>query len=1142
MKTMCKCLSVVVSAIIVLCVSGPCAAQAPAQAQAPAYAQSEAEAAMERWVAVVTSAQGGVYIQRTGKTVWEAIKVSEKCYPGDSIRVEENARAALMFKNDSTLRIDQNSHLTFQPMEEMTVIMRLFRGAACFFSRFPRSLKIFTPHMNGTVKGTEFVIRVDADGTQLTLFEGQVLAENEKGELLVAGGQSVVAKKGQAPALVTIVKPRDAVQWALYYPVIQDFQPADFPGEAGWQGRARTSVEAWRRGDTAGASEALKGLADEGIADGRYLLYRASLALAVGRVDEASAYLDRTLRADPKNANAHALQSVIATTQNDKAAALDLAAKAVSLDSRSSAARMAQSYARQARFDINGAMESTREAVRLSPSDAHARARLAELWLSQGRLDRALDEAQRAATINPDLGRTQTVLGFAYLTQVKVAESRAAFEKAIALDSADPLARLGLGLAKIRKGDLAAGRQEIEIAASLDVNSSLIRSYLGKAYYEEKRDSLSASQFAAAKQLDPMDPTPWFYDAILKQSVNRPVEALEDIQKSIELNDNRAVYRSKLLLDQDLAARSASQGRIFNTLGFQQLGLVEGWKGLNRDPMDFSSHRLLADSYAAQPRHQIARTSELLQAQLLQPININPVQPQMAESKLRIYEGSGPSNLSQNEFNPLFNRNGANLQASGVAGQRGTYGDEVTVSGVYDWFSVSAGQFYYRTDGFRSNNDQEKEIYNVFMQATPYYRTSIQAEVRYNDTDHGDLPNRVDPDNYGRNFRQTELVKTARLGLHHSFAPGSDLIGNFMYGNGKYLTNLSEPDAYTVADDWKDEGWMGELQHIFRADRFRLVTGGGHTDVKKKQFLEFTLFTPESPPMVFPSTSDPDVRHTNFHAYSYTNFPRSMTWTLGASADFYKSLDTDREQVNPKIGLTWEIIPSTTVRAAAFRVLNRTLITSQTVEPTQVAGFNQFFDDGNGTDSWRYGIAVDQKFTRSIFGGVELSKRDLRTPYGNVTTEGTIWDRVKWKEELARIYLYWAPHPWVSLTSEYEYERILHALEFPWEEYTKALTHRFPLSVNFFHPTGILAGLKATYVDQEIDPVDIATNLPTPTLSDQFWVFDAYIGYRLPKRLGVITLEGKNIFDKGIKFQDTDPYNPRIYPQRFFLGKLTINF
>jgi tetratricopeptide (TPR) repeat protein len=136
--------------------------------------------------------------------------------------------------------------------------------------------------------------------------------------------------------------------------------------------------------------------------------------------------------------------------------------------------------------------------------------------------------------------------------------SKEAFQKAIELDQADSLPRLGLGLAKIRKGDLEEGRGEIEIASSLDPNNSLIRSYLGKAYYDEKKDKLASNQLAMAKELDSSDPTPYFYDAIRKQSMNQPVEALYDLQKSIELNDHRAVYRSKLLLDSDLAARSAS--------------------------------------------------------------------------------------------------------------------------------------------------------------------------------------------------------------------------------------------------------------------------------------------------------------------------------------------------------------------------------------------------------------------------------------------------------------------------------------------------------------------------------------------------------------------------------------------------------
>jgi Flp pilus assembly protein TadD len=203
------------------------------------------------------------------------------------------------------------------------------------------------------------------------------------------------------------------------------------------------------------------------------------------------------------------------------------------------------------------------------------------LQQSFGDLDKSLDSAKKATALRPDLSRTQTVLGFSYLTRVETGEAKGAFEQAIKLDDADPLPRLGLGLAKIRDGHLEDGRREIEIAASLDPNNSLIRSYLGKAYYEEKRDKLATDQYEMAKSLDPSDPTPYFYAAIEKQTTNRPVDALHDLEKSIELNDNRAVYRSRLLLDSDLAARSASFARIYSDLGFQQRALVEGWKSVN---------------------------------------------------------------------------------------------------------------------------------------------------------------------------------------------------------------------------------------------------------------------------------------------------------------------------------------------------------------------------------------------------------------------------------------------------------------------------------------------------------------------------------------------------------------------------------
>ena len=340
----------------------------------------------------------------------------------------------------------------------------------------------------------------------------------------------------------------------------------------------------------------------------------------------------------------------------------------------------------------------------------------------------ALEAAKKARDLAPGLARTQTVLGFAALVEFDTAKAKAAFDRAIAIDSANPQPRMGLGLARIRDGDLRAGRSNIEIAVALDPDSSLLRSYLGKAYFEEKRDALATDQFGMAKQLDPADPTPWFYDAILKETENRPVEALRDLQTSIRLNDDRAVYRSRELLDADRAARGASLARIYNDLGFEQLGLNEATHSLTLDPANSSAHRFLSDVYATQPRREIARASELLQAQLFQEINLNPVQPSLAETNLNLITRDGPARPGFNEFNAMFERNQVQVNSASQFGDHETRGEEVTVSGIFNQFSASVGQFWYETDGFRDNNDYEHAIYDAFAQAALTPWLNVQAE------------------------------------------------------------------------------------------------------------------------------------------------------------------------------------------------------------------------------------------------------------------------------------------------------------------------------------------------------------------------------------------------------------------------------
>jgi hypothetical protein len=100
-------------------------------------------------------------------------------------------------------------------------------------------------------------------------------------------------------------------------------------------------------------------------------------------------------------------------------------------------------------------------------------------------------------------------------------------------------------------------------------------------------------------------------------------------------------------------------------------------------------------------------------------------------------------------------------------------------------------------------------------------------------------------------------------------------------------------------------------------------------------------------------------------------------------------------------------------------------------------------------------------------------------------------------------------------------------------------THSFPLGINFFHPSGLGASLKATYYDQE----GVFKRVNTGEFSrgeDDFWVVDAAINYRLPKRYGFITVGATNLFDKDFNYFDTDINNPRIRPDSFFFIRATL--
>ncbi len=1089
------------------------------------------------WIAKVVSTEGRVETRAASDTspdiiqgvVWQPVTLNQTLCPGSVVHTQAHSRAALLLRNNTVLRLSQKSTLTLPAAQpDKPFWLELLDGAINVITRTPKKFQIDTPSVNAAVDGTEFFVKVaraplpegggvNSGQTTVSVFEGRVIVENPTGSVVLRSGEVATASAGQTPIASIPINPieqREAVHWALHYPPILSYRADDFKegDETSWQARVRKSIEYTQAGDLQNALASVIDTPQDAAA--AFFGYRASHLLNVGRVNEASVDIKTALDIAPNNGIALALQSVIAVAQNHYETALTLATQSTAHAPHVAGSWMALSYAQQANFNLPEAINAAQHGADSEPDNALAWARIAELHLMTGNLDAALAAASKATALNPNLARTQSVLGFVYLTQIKTKHARQAFEQAITLDQADPLPRLGLGLAKIRDGDLTAGREDIEIATALDPNNALVRSYMGKAYYEEKRAPLAATQFYIAKTLDPKDPTPWFYDAILKQSTNRPVEALQDLQKSIELNDNRAVYRSRLLLDQDQAARSASIAKIYQTLGFESLARVEGTRSLDLDVGNFSAHRLLADTYVGLPRHEIARVSELLQAQLLQPLNVTPVSLGAAQTNLLSFEGTGPSATSFNEFNPLFYRKRLAFQANGIYGSDGTRGGEAVAAALMERGTLSVGRYTYRTDGVRKNNDKEQTINNVFAQYLITPDLSAQVEYRDRSAELGDTQLRFD-DTFSDIKRRTIRQENWRLGLRYGPEPTHTFL---LAVNAEHLLEkiAFETLDYSLTNTDDINGIQYEAQYLWQGAKSSVVAGLGYLNA------DWVFSENISAPLFFVSSEDripQDIEQANGYVYAHLPLAHSVL-LLGASYDSLTQENSiTRDQLNPKLGLTWDATARLTLRTAAFRTLRRQLTQSQTLEPTQVAGFNQFFDDQFGTDAWRYGVGLDyHRPDTPLKGGMELTKRTLTRVFSGsgtlVEEDGNEW--------LHRVYLYWNFGQHLALNTEYYYEKSRRDF-IPGKQSPRPaslITQSTPFTVHFFHPDGFFTRLRATYVNQHI------TNVLSPTgmesFHDNFVILDAALGYRLPKRRGIVELSGRNLGDTRFHYQSID--------------------
>lgn len=1113
----------------------------------------------------VLTREGKVEVARKGVAHWSPAQTNQILNIGDRLRTGLRSRATLRWSDLSIVRVDELTSMELQPPEKSKTKpqLELKSGATYFFSREkPEEIQFRTPVASGAIRGTEFNLAVDENGrTVLSLLDGEVDLGNAQGQATLHSGDQAVIVAGQAPQKSPLLDALNVIQWALYYPAVTD--PEELGLSAPDQQTFAPSLKAYRAGDLGQALTDFPENRAPGSDAERAL--QASLLLAAGRVPQAQATLAPLGATSPV---ARALREVIAAVKHETL---------TELPSPSTASEwVARSYYQQSRFNLPEALAAARAATTKAPNFGAAWVRLAELEFSFGRTAEALTALDRGLELSPRHAQGLALKGFVLAARGKLPEAMRFFDDAIAADGALGNAWLGRGLVKIRSGQTLDGRNDLQVAATLEPQRSVLRSYLGKAWSQGGDAAHARKELAQAVRLDANDPTGWFYAALLDQRENRINDAIGNLEKARSLNDNRGVFRSRELLDQDRSVRSANLASIYRDAGLYDRSVQEAASAVNSDYANYSAHLFLAESFNAlrdpkliNLRYETPWFSELLIANLLGPAAGGTLSP----------------NVAYQEYTRFFDKDRFGVFSDTEYASSGDWLQRGSQYGIFGNSSYSFDALYRKENGQRPNNDLEQVELSLRFKHQLTEKDGLFFEISRFDSESGDVAQYYDQSSASKTLRVTETQSpNVLLGYHRAWAPGSDTLALF----GRFDDTLTMEDANPLPPfysryldplgggtnqdygglpfyslDYRSElvAYSTELQHIFQTHRHTLVAGGRFQMGESETHSELDRAISGN---VTNQRFDTDLSRVSIYAYENWQIIDPLRLTAGVSYDhleFPVNIDTSplspgedsESQLSPKAGLLFTPLPDTRLRAMYSQSLGGAFFDqSVRLEPTQIGGFNQAFRSAipesvaglvPGTSFETWGVGFDQalRATRTYLTveGQMLNSdasrtvgifrnADINTPSADVASSAQ--QSLDYREQALIVALNqlagrdWAFGTRYKLThSELEGRSsdlpatVAEGLGIAPD--TSATLHQINLYGTYHHSCGFFARFDSIWSQQ--DNSGDASDLPDAN----FWQHNVSVGYRFLQRRAEVRLSVLNLTDRDYRLNPLTLYN-----------------
>ena len=1080
---------------------------------------------------------------------WNPARMFQPLFVTERVRTLAASRAAILFIDETQVKLNAGAVLTVKEVRRAggaATTMELSKGEGWFRTKNPRSgLKIETPAAAAAVRGTEINIRVAPDNqTTLTVVEGAAEFFNPQGSIVVNAGEEGTAIPGQAPTKRVILNPEDAVQWALYYPSDVAFQDLPAAARAGanaagfdrlrsgdaagalqifdaapadpW-GRIGASMAHLRAGNTDLAASVVAAAGPATSADveiGRRA-QAAAVFLAVGDLAAARREIDAALTADPGALRPLVLLSSIELRQNKPDRAQAAAGRALAAHPDSVGALLAASEAAQARFDLRSARTYLDRAVALDPKDLHALVNRARIRFGTDDTLGARDDADRAAAVARDDAQVRSLLGFINMAEGNRGAARADFAAAAAADPEFGEPHLGLGLIEFRDGNVDEGLLEMLTATLLEPKVSLYQSYLGKAYYQAKRFPEGLAALDSAKRLDPRDPTPWLYSGLYLRDQNHQVKALNDLRHAIALNDYRAVYRGRLLLDRDLATKNVSLAEIYRQLGFESWGAYEALNSLETDVTNSAAHLFLGDSYTRLPDRSQAGGSELLQYFLYAPVNRNSFNSfaeytALLEQPQRQFSVTAETGTRERKYIDVVHRGGnerfAHFGFIEFAQQNGArpLKDDDRLQGFFQG-KLALGR---RSDLFATFSGVRRSSgADVVTTTSLGLQTGRPVIMRQFTTPDPTLTSR---------FTDAETT----VGLKHLWRPWAALTASVRYDRfeltdedpftlfscgGADLTRLTAFSSNKVRNPYNSLEM--QVQQATRVGRHQVIVGQQVFRLDKKRLCdEEVIFLVEG--VTLPNSDSRSARDTADVTYIRDEFqitPR-LHASLGVAYEqlSYHDLNVrtsaDDSQWSPRLGLSFRVTPTTVLRAAAFRNLNTNFLSSNIAPPT-VAGFVQMRNEFPTAVRKELDLSVEHSGRRA-FVGVRTFYRDTKVPFLLKQGALSFIPEADARATGGLFFLNWIAARRVSVFGDNHLVRFRADAFDRYDNVARA-------GVNLIHPRGLLVRVTESFVIQRFTRTSVP-NLP----KSSFALTDVEVTYDFAGKRGLASLTLTNAFDR----------------------------